>query len=103
MRPQLRLRPGKTQETRRIRRENASIEHNFASVSWFKHEVPFNLPIRASCKKYSPRRSIAECDMNSHGEIPGDWRCATIKSPELVEMRTERITAISQVMTGHSR
>lgn len=31
----------------------------------------FNLPMRASCKKYSPRKSIMECDINSNGCNPG--------------------------------
>lgn len=69
-------------------------------------EVLFNLPIRASCKKYSPRKSIMECDINSNGCNPGRAMMCENKSPLFVEigteMKTERIAAISQVMTGHS-
>lgn len=69
----------------------------------------FNLPIRASCSKYSPRKSIMECDINSNGCNPGRvmiMMCGN-KSPLFVEIgteiKTERIAAISRVMTGHLR
>lgn len=43
---------------------NAFILHKFNCITF---QVLFNLPIRASCKKYSPRKSIMECDINSNG------------------------------------
>lgn len=52
------------------------------TAHWFRPQsivqVLINLPMRASCKKYSPRKSIMECDINS---ILGERWCAENKSP----------------------
>lgn len=48
-----------------------------------------------------------ECDINSNGCNPGRVMMCENKSPLFVEIgteiKTERIAAISQVMTGHLR
>lgn len=83
------------------------------TAHWFRPQsivqVLINLPMRASCKKYSPRKSIMECDINSNGCNPGrEMMCGEQKPAVFVETGTEiksgkKIAAISQVMTVHLR
>lgn len=53
----------------------------------------FDLPIRASCSKYSPTKSIMKCDINSNSNRCNPGRVVMVmcgnKSPLFVQIGTE--------------